>query len=140
MFAANPFIFLHRPNRSSTTNPPLVNVSSPTFHNVYFYAESKLWIAYGIALGISAIALIAGLVSIWINQTTYSDRFSTILRVAGSADLEVEILERDMDGHDPLPKYIGQAEITFPEEHRQRRKIRISSPKMLTAGPMYTNI
>ena len=91
----------------------MTNVTHVTFHNVYFYSAFKLWIAYSIALAFAALAVVVGLFSIHVNKASFSNNFSTILRIAKRADTNVNILENDTDGANPLPDYIGNATVVF---------------------------
>jgi hypothetical protein len=78
---------------------------------VYSYAAWKLWIAYGIAILLSALAVMVGAIYIELNAATFSDNFSTIFRIAKGAEISVPIDEKDLDGRDPLPTYLARATI-----------------------------
>jgi hypothetical protein len=58
---------------------------------IYSYAANTLWLAYGIALGMTLLSILLGVVSIYHNSGfSYMSRFSTILRVAHCIDLEIQ--------------------------------------------------
>ena len=105
-----------RPNYSSAfAPPPLVNVSLPTYQTVYSYNQVTLWIAYGLSILFSALAAIAGIVAIIVGGASYSTQFSTIVRVAKTDDLDVDIVDRKSDGfgRDPLPDYLKHARLNL---------------------------
>ena len=103
---------LCRPNYSSRFAPPeLSKVTLQVYQNIYEYDRSTFWIAYGISLVISTIVVIAGMVVIAHNGASYSSSFSTFLRVGRTARLDVEVMDRDGSGHDPLPSYLKRARL-----------------------------
>jgi hypothetical protein len=73
-----------------------------------------------------------GLYALALNAESYSNSFSTILRVSRTADLSVEVRNEDHSGRDPLPDYLKYATLdcrmaasaysTIPgvEEHMER--------------------
>ena len=83
-------------------------MSLPTYQSVYSYNKVTLWIAYGLSIFFSALAAIAGIVAIILSGASYSNEFSTIVRVTKTGDLDVEIGDRKSDGfgRDPLPGYL----------------------------------
>jgi hypothetical protein len=80
---------------------------------VYEYAGHRLWLAYGLAIAISALIVIAGLVVMYLSSAAYSSSFSTILRLGRGAHLSQEIVDGDHDGKDPLPEYLEKTTISF---------------------------
>lgn len=100
-----------RPNSSSPTAPKTVKVTYHRYHNIYVYSPRKLWLPYGIALGVSTLAVLAGLVTMFLNRASYSNSFSTVLRAAHGAQLSAELMDEDSRGQDPLPKYLAEAQI-----------------------------
>jgi hypothetical protein len=86
-----------------------------TYALVYLYAAQTLWLAYGIALGLTFLSILLGIVSIYYNGGfSYTTKFSTILRVAHCIDLSEPIRPEDTDGKDPTPRYIKKLTIYFP--------------------------
>ena len=81
------------------------------YHNIYVYSPRNLWLPYGIALALSTLTVITGLVTMFLNRAAYSSNFSTVLRAAHGARLSTKILEEDMYGQDPLPKYLADAKV-----------------------------
>ena len=109
---ADKTIFPPRPNYSSPWAPPNqghVNVSLETYHNIYKYDWETLWISYGLAVLFTTLAVVAGVVALILNGVSYSDNFSTIVRVSRTADMSVEVMDDDGDGREPLPKYLKEA-------------------------------
>lgn len=78
------------------------------YHNIYDYSPQKLWLAYGIALALTALSLVAGLAAMLVNGASYSSNFSTVLRAAHGAQLSVPIRDEDGRGQDPLQKYLAE--------------------------------
>jgi hypothetical protein len=110
---------MHRPNYTSPTAPGPVNVTFHEVHTVYIYRAWKLWTAYGIAILLSAIVVLVGLVCMWLNGACYSNRFSTLLRVARGAEISVPIFGEDLSGRDPLPGYLSRARVEFGRGRRE---------------------
>ncbi|KAL9632579.1 MAG: hypothetical protein Q9204_003730 [Flavoplaca sp. TL-2023a] len=103
-----------QPNFSSAFAPSqFANVSLPTYQTVYSYNHSTLWIAYGLSILFSALAAIAGIVVIILGGASYSNQFSTVVRVAKTGDLDVDIVDQKSDGfgRDPLPDYLEHARL-----------------------------
>jgi hypothetical protein len=80
---------------------------------VYEYSGHRLWLAYGLAIAISALIVIAGLIVMYLSSAAYNSSFSTILRLGRGAHLSQEIIDGDHDGKAPLPKYLEMATISF---------------------------
>lgn len=106
----------HRPNYSSPTAPLPVDVAYHRYHNIYVYSAQKLWLPYGIASGASTLAVIAGLVTMYLNRASYSNNFSTMLRAAYGAELTARIRDEDVYGQDPLPKYLAEARVRLGQQ------------------------
>ena len=88
-------------------------VTFSTLHNVFVYSRLHLWLAYGPAVLVLTLIVIAGLVSTLRNGASFSDNFSTILRLSRGANLDTTISGDDLDGKDPLPRYLKRAKIAF---------------------------
>ncbi|KAI0112242.1 hypothetical protein GGR51DRAFT_60601 [Nemania sp. FL0031] len=100
---------LLQPNVSSEFAPPMPNVNITTYEPMYHYSFRQLWIAYGIAIMVSAISSMFGLLAIFFGHASYSSHFSSVFRTAYSSSLEVTMRPEDMKATDPLPKYIAKA-------------------------------
>lgn len=60
------------------------------------------------------MSVVLGLLAHVANGGSYSTIFSTIMRTTREASLSTPLEFADTSGKDPLPKYIAQATITFP--------------------------
>ncbi|KAH8126008.1 hypothetical protein LI328DRAFT_166571 [Trichoderma asperelloides] len=106
-------IFL-QPNYSSPYAPSDVTVTVTAYSLIYSYAARTLWLAYGIALGMALLSIVLGIISIHHNGgSSYTTKFSTILRAAYCMALSEPILPEDTDGKDPTPKYIKKLTVSF---------------------------
>ncbi|USW49231.1 hypothetical protein Slin15195_G025500 [Septoria linicola] len=94
---------------SSLLAPAKVQVVQHLYGNVYSYASDKLWLAYGIAIGVCVLNLVIGMLSVVRTRASFTDNFSTIVRVARNASIEADMHEDSLPGKDPLPKRIGNA-------------------------------
>jgi hypothetical protein len=110
--------FLSRPNRTDTANLPQTKVKVQTYHNVYVYEARKLWIAYGSAILFATFAVALGLYTIVATGASYSNEFSTILRVGRHTHLPEGVSPRFDDGRDPLPKDLAKATLTVVRQER----------------------
>ena len=104
---------LCRTSPDSAFQPQKAIVTFLTRENVYVYAAGKLWLAYGLAIGMSCFIVALGLIIMFIRDAAYSDNVSTTLRLAKAARIGTDINEADLDGRDPLPKYLKDADIVF---------------------------
>ncbi|KAL8848660.1 MAG: hypothetical protein Q9221_006334 [Calogaya cf. arnoldii] len=102
-----------QPNVSSAYFPNKTEVISTTGENIYIYSASKLWLAYGLAVGATAIIVSLGLAAMIANEASFTNRFSTILRLSRGAQLSYEINYTDLSGRDPLPTYAKKATVRF---------------------------
>lgn len=89
-----------------TSDTPVVSTSTSI---IYRYDAIRLWTAYAAALATTVIAVAVGLGSLVISGVSYSNRFSTIVRVSRDQNLPIVIEDEDRCGQDPLPKYLGKA-------------------------------
>ncbi|KAL7780981.1 hypothetical protein V8C43DRAFT_246644 [Trichoderma afarasin] len=106
---------LLQPNYSSPYAPPDIPVTQTHYALIYSYAANTLWLAYGIALGMTLLSILLGVVSIYHNSGfSYMSKFSTILRVTHCIDLSDAIQPEDKDGKDPTPRYIKNLTVSFP--------------------------
>ncbi|KAM0721362.1 hypothetical protein Q7P37_002286 [Cladosporium fusiforme] len=92
---------------STSQEAPSTKVSYDTYHNVYIYTPYKLWLSYGAALAAATITVAIGLCVVISQGASYSNDFSTVLRVARHALLEPEIDAAD-DGRDPLTRSLAE--------------------------------
>lgn len=78
-----------------------------TFPNIYVYSAFKLWIAYGIAILSTMIASLIGLIAIISSGASFSNNFSSVMRSAWNAELNVDVRLEDANSRDPLPEYLA---------------------------------
>jgi hypothetical protein len=86
--------------------------------NIYSYRYKNLLLSYGVALALSLIACIVGWMSIINNNASYSNRFSTVLRVLSGGNVTGFVAPEDCKGRDPLPKYLAKARIDLSQGTR----------------------
>lgn len=103
----------HRPNYSSPNAPPKIPVTQFTAQTIYSYAPKKLWAAYGAATLFTFGSVIIGFLIILMNDASYDNSFSTVLRVSRAAELSVEVQDVDLSGKSPLPPYLAKATVTI---------------------------
>jgi len=94
----------------------------PRYQNVYVYAPARLWIAYGLAILFTAIAVIIGLLAMVLNGVAYSNHFSTVLRTTRFANIDPKVLPDDGDGKDPMPNRLARAVVSFSTDGREMRR------------------
>lgn len=75
---------------------------------MYIYASYKLWLLYGIAIASASLVVAVGLCVIISRGASYSNDFSTIVRVTRHAFIDPDVDTRD-DGRDPLVKSLADA-------------------------------
>lgn len=102
-------------NSTSPLAPPPSNVTLNLFGNVYSYGADKLWLAYGIAIGVTLLNVLVGLWVMVQTGASFTDNFSTVVRVAKNAAIEEDMQESHLPGKDPLPKRLAKAEIRLRE-------------------------
>ena len=90
-------------NDSSPYKLPQSEVTFSTISPIYEYSQTRLWLAYGVAIAISAVIVIAGLAVMYTSSMAYNNNFSNILRLARGARLSHEVADEDHDGKEPLP-------------------------------------
>ncbi|GIZ46700.1 hypothetical protein CKM354_000981400 [Cercospora kikuchii] len=105
-------------NESSIFYPEPTLVEFTMEESVYAYAATKLWLAYGLAIGVTTLIVVFACVAIMLNQASYSNDFSTWLRLSLGSDISNDFEGKDLAGEDPLPEYIENASIEFPHAHR----------------------
>jgi hypothetical protein len=76
------------------------------------YTVRRLWIAYALATLGAAVPVALGLYTIFATGASYSNEFSTILRVSRRAHLDKDVSDLAADGRDPLPKDLAKVMLT----------------------------
>ncbi|KAK0883908.1 hypothetical protein LTR87_002386 [Friedmanniomyces endolithicus] len=106
-----------QPNSSSIYYPAKTKVTLATLENIYVYAAYKLWLAYGLAIAATALIAACGLAAMMANGASFSDSFSTILRLSRGAQMDRKVQIADLSGRAPLPGYLEEATVRFSQEH-----------------------
>lgn len=101
--------FFSEPALLTNASEIKTDVVVSTYNIVYFYNWQRLALSYSAVLLLALVAMIIGLYTIFSTGQSYSNNFSTILRVAQNENLAALIEERDRKGQDPLPKHIAKA-------------------------------
>ncbi|KAK3624645.1 hypothetical protein LTR56_020895 [Elasticomyces elasticus] len=101
-----------QPNYSSPYAPArLTNVTFNRYHNVYEYSTATLWVAYTVAILFTLVSLVLGMISMVLNDGSYRNDFSTILRTTRTAIVSVEVDDADTDGRQPVPRHLAKARV-----------------------------
>ncbi|OQO04768.1 hypothetical protein B0A48_09692 [Cryoendolithus antarcticus] len=104
---------------SSPFAPAPVPVTFTSYDTVYAYSATTLWVAYGLAIALSTVAIAIGLYSMIVERAYYSADFSTIMRVTRAARLSSTIADEDTAGRSPLPKHLANANISFRKSTKE---------------------
>lgn len=94
----------------------MTEVHLTTLESIYIYAASKLWLAYGLAIGATALIVLLGIAAIIANDASFSNKFSTILRLSRGAQLSYELNHSVLSGRDPLPDYAKKATVRISQQ------------------------
>jgi hypothetical protein len=93
----------------------LTTVDIHRVYNAYSYNWRRLALAYGIAITSTFCAILVGCYTIVSTGFSYSNKFSTIVRVSRSEKLDVLIAPEDRRGHDPLPEHIAKTAFSIAD-------------------------
>lgn len=105
-----------RPNYSSPFAPErLTNVTSELTLNIYVYASTTLWLAYGLAILFACIIVAFGATLMFVHNASYNGNFSTVFRASRAAEISAEVAHEDGNAHEPLPKYLARARVRFSQ-------------------------
>lgn len=91
-------------------------ITTELWHNTYTYRSRNLLLSYGIALLLSLAACTLGCFAIYHNGVSYSNRFSTILRVARGhelAEIDSLLTQGDREGTDPLSRHLATTRLAL---------------------------
>ena len=84
---------------------------------VYNYNQRWLFLSYGLGFGFTVISAAIGLTSIHQNAASYTNKFSTILRVTRGTEYDAMIADEDRQGQEPVPKHIREQRLSL--NHRE---------------------
>lgn len=88
-------------------------MTSTAYQNIYVYAASTLWLAYGLAILATAFAVGIGIIALALSGAAFSSNFSTIFRISRTARISEEVTAAESDGRQPLPERLAKARVVF---------------------------
>lgn len=91
-------------------------ITTELWHNTYTYRSRNLLLSYGIALLLSLASCTLGCFTIYQNGVSYSNRFSTILRVVRGhelAEIDSLLTQEDREGTDPLSGHLATTRLAL---------------------------
>ena len=94
-----------------------VNVTAVLTKNTYVYHPFDLYLAYSLGILFTSICLVIGMAALFRNGQSYSNSFSTVLRVTRNPDLD-RLVETETSGADPLPEELERAVLSLPRRSR----------------------
>ncbi|GKT52227.1 uncharacterized protein ColSpa_12408 [Colletotrichum spaethianum] len=97
--------------------PIQADIETHAYQNIYIYSATALWIAYGVAMGITFLSITIGTWAVAAAGSSYSSKFSTILRLAFNVHLSEYLELRDTGGEDPLPDRLENTIVVFPSRN-----------------------
>lgn len=111
------------------------------FFNAYEYNWRRLVIAYGVVLFLTATVVISACISLLKSKLSYSNKFSTMLRMTREDSLNHLILAADRGGEDPVPKHIAKARVWIGRESHGEAEAELESlnPKADTESVQQDN-
>jgi hypothetical protein len=87
------------------------NVTTSIVQNIYVYSSGRLWLAYGVAILLTAVTCIPALLAMYSAGASYTTNFSTILRATLSGKLDVDTNEINSRHSDLLPDELADAHL-----------------------------
>jgi hypothetical protein len=100
-------LFLEKVSSSS----PITNVTIYTSYNKYVHSPGRLWLACGIAILVSSISVTTGCTTLLGKGLSYSNDFSSDMRVTRSREIDALVAPEDRVGNDPLPDHIKKGQL-----------------------------
>ena len=92
-----------------------ITVISRTSRNIYVYSPTRLWLAYGLGLGLTFVVAAVGCWNVFSANASYSNRFSTVLRTTRGLELDALVEKSHRNGEDPVPRAIKRAQLSIVE-------------------------
>ena len=129
--AFNTTISLMMNPRFAPPAPTNITVNQP--YLIYLYSPRNLLLTYGIALPVSLLAVILGLVAFAVNGVSHNNSFSSILGTTGGLhdDISMHLNPREQSGALPLDKEVAKRKIAFSAPRRKARlRGRVRSEKL----------
>ncbi|KAJ0302770.1 hypothetical protein COL516b_006807 [Colletotrichum fioriniae] len=103
--------------------PIQANIDTEAYENIYTYSVAPLWIAYGVAVGITILSITIGTWAVVVAGSSYSSKFSTILRLAFNVQLSEYVELQDTGGEDPLPDRLENTVVAFPSRNAKGAEV-----------------
>lgn len=100
-----------RYNATNMFAPPEIEVTYKPWGNSYNYSPIKLWLPYGIALGVTFLDVSIGLWAMLALGASYTANFSTVFRIAKNAYVRANTQQTHLPGRDPLPEELAKARL-----------------------------
>ncbi|MCJ1230870.1 hypothetical protein MMC12_007544 [Toensbergia leucococca] len=97
----------------NSTERPSTNVTIASAQNVYEYTSSRLLLAYGLAVLFTLLCVTMGGLAFIRSGVSYSNNFSTIMRISRNPEIDALLNEADRSGIDPLPSHIAKAKFAL---------------------------
>lgn len=123
---------------SSPNEPIQANIETEVYQNIYTYSVAPLWIAYGVAVGITILSITIGIWAVVVAGSSYSSKFSTILRLAFNVRLSEYVELEDTGGEDPLPDRLENTIVVFPSRNAKGVEVSgslLSNSEERSSGP-----
>lgn len=89
------------------------NMTIFSTQNIYVYSWQHLVLAYGLAVGMTLLAVVIGCTTILTGGFGFNNDFSTIMRTARGTAIDALVANDNFPGANPLPKSIAGAEISI---------------------------
>ncbi|KAG7045572.1 het-r protein [Colletotrichum scovillei] len=105
------------------TEPIQATIETEVYQNIYTYSVAPLWIAYGVAVGITILSITVGTWAVVGAGSSYSSKFSTILRLAFNVRLSEYVELQDTGGEDPLPDRLENTIVVFPSRNAKGAEV-----------------
>ncbi|KAL3478958.1 hypothetical protein BJX99DRAFT_93954 [Aspergillus californicus] len=97
----------------NSTQGSMVDVYHYPNQTEYVYASRNLFIAYGVAVFVSLLCIIAGILTMWDNGITFTDSFSTILRATRNKKFDEIVPDDSTTGADPPPESLSNTRVQW---------------------------
>jgi len=109
----------------------ITNATQHTFESQFVYEPRTLLVAYGISTLVALLCVAMGVYALRQNGVSYTNSFSTIVRVTRDPELDKLIEdEGDLQGTDPVPPHIHNAVVKLG------RRAKYSAPGFVFSGSL----
>jgi hypothetical protein len=95
-------------------SPEPIDVTHYTYKNEYHYSPKHLWQSYGIAILLTTIAIMIGLLSLRSNGVSHSTSFSAIMSTTRNLKLDELVWDEGRNiGFEPLSETMMETKLRF---------------------------